>query len=523
MVHHVIATGLRMQSQGDLLGAEECFAKVLSQEPENQDALFRFGVLRMRQGMILDAMSKLQRVLQLDTRHAEAYNNLGVMLAQHNRFAQAIACFHLALRSKPSLEDARRNLNQAISDQERQGGDCVPMSEPFQVALAAAEIYYSQGMTLLGQGHILEAEQALGRAVQINPDHGMSHYGLGLVSAEQGELENALAQVERALKHAPQSADLRYDRARLLLQLGDFERGWSEFECRWKVTGAEVRAFPQPLWNGAPLNGRTILLHGEQGIGDVFQFIRYTAFVKDRTKGNVLVACPPSLHRILASCPGVDAMVGMGPDYPPFDVHIPLMSLPGLVKTTLETIPNNVPYLFPAPELVEYWKQDLDGIRGFKVGIVWQGSPTYKWDHQRSIPLYHFASLAQVPGVRLLSLQKGPAAEQLRAVADRWPIIDLDRRLDEHAGAFVDTAAVMKNLDLVVTADTSAAHLAGALGVPVWLAQWHVPEWRWLYGKDTSPWYPSMRLFRQARKGDWGELFSRIASQLMAQLELSQS
>ena len=513
-VDHVFSRGLRLQSQGDLVGAEACFIDVLMLEPQNQDALFRLGILRLRQGMIFEAISKLQEVLQLDAHHAEAHNNLGVMLAQHNRFEQAIACFHQALHSKPSFGDARRNLNQALSDNERQGRDCVPMTEPFQVSLAAAEIYYSQGMKLLGEGHILEAEQALQRALQINPDHGMSLYGLGLASAEQGQLENALANVERALKYAPQSANVRYDRARLLLQLGDFERGWSEFEYRWKATGTDERAFRQPLWNGESLNGRTILLHGEQGIGDVFQFVRYAPLVKVRAKGKVLVACPSPLHRILASCSGIDAMVGMGPDYPPFDVHMPLMSLPGLFKTKLETIPNNVPYLFPDPERIEYWRRDLEGVRGFKVGIVWQGSPTYKWDHQRSIPLHHFGSLARVPGVRLISLQKGPAAEQLRTVADRWPILDFDRRLDEQSGAFVDTAAVMKNLDLVVTADTSAAHLAGALGVPVWLAQWQVPEWRWLHGKDTSPWYPSMRLFRQVHRGDWGELFSRIASQL---------
>ena len=516
--NNAIAAGLSMQSHGDLLGAEECFTKVLLHDPANQDALFRIGVLRLRQGKIFEAMSTLQQVLQIDTRHAEAYNNVGVLLAQHNRFAQAIECFRRALGSKPSFEDARRNLNQAISDQERQGNDCVPMSVPFQVPLAAAELYYSQGIALLGNGQLMDAEKALRQALQINPDHAMSHYGLGLAAAEQGELEDALTSVERALKYAPQSADLRYDRARLLLQLGDFERGWTEFESRWQALGAEQRTFPQPLWNGDLLDGRTILLHGEQGIGDVFQFIRYASLVKIRTQGKVLVACPTSLHRILSSCPGIDAMVEMGPDYPPFDVHAPLMSLPGLFKTTLETIPNSVPYLFPPQERIEYWKQDLEGIRGFKVGIVWQGSPTYKWDHQRSIPLQHFASLASVPGVRLISLQKGPAAEQLRTVADKWPIIDFDRRLDEHSGAFVDTAAVMKNLDLVVAADTSAAHLAGALGVPVWLAQWQVPEWRWLQGKVTSPWYPSMRLFPQSRRGDWEELFGRMASQLRSSI-----
>ena len=224
----------------------------------------------------------------------------------------------------------------------------------------------------------------------------------------------------------------------------------------------------------------------------------------------MIVACPQPLHRLLAGCPGVAAVVTEKDPLPEFDVHAPLMSLPGLLGTTLATVPAEVPYLFADAPSIARWREQLGPIGGVRIGIAWQGNPDYKRDRFRSIPLLQFAPLAGIAGVRLLGLQKGPGRDQLAGVADRFAVTDLGPQLDD----FLDTAAVLSNLDLVITSDTSIAHLAGALGVPVWVALPAAPDWRWLLGREDSPWYPTMRLFRQATRGDWEGVFRRMAEAL---------
>jgi hypothetical protein len=251
-------------------------------------------------------------------------------------------------------------------------------------------------------------------------------------------------------------------------------------------------------------------LWAEQGLGDTLQFIRYAPRVKQRG-GIVLVEPPAPLARLVAGCPGIDRLVAPGSVLADsFDVHAPLMSLPGLLGTTLATVPARVPYLVADAALTGSWREQLRPLRGFKIGIAWQGNPQHPRDRFRSIPLSQFAPLAGIEGVRLLSLQKGPGSEQLAAVAHHFVVTDLGSQLDD----MMDTAAVMRNLDLVITADTAIAHLAGALGVPVWVALPVAPDWRWLLERQDSPWYPTMRLFRQARWGDWEDVFQRLAAAL---------
>jgi hypothetical protein len=221
----------------------------------------------------------------------------------------------------------------------------------------------------------------------------------------------------------------------------------------------------------------------------------------------------------LSRCPGVDKLIGAGDALPAFAFFAPLLSLPCLLQTSLQTIPAKVPYIFADPKLVEKWSRRLASVKGFKVGICWQGSPKYRLDRQRSIPLHHFAPLAEVPGVTLISLQKGFGTEQISDIRDRVPVLDWGSELDSATGAFEDTAAVMMGLDFVVTSDTAIAHLAGALGVPVWVALAAVPEWRWHLDREDCPWYPTMRLFRQPAAGDWQSPFARIADELQSQID----
>ena len=265
-----------------------------------------------------------------------------------------------------------------------------------------------------------------------------------------------------------------------------------------------------PRWTGEPLAGRRLLLLAEQGLGDTLQFIRYARLLKERG-ARVVLAAQAALGRLLASHPDLDELfiLGSAEELPRCDFYLPLLSAPGAFRTTASTIPCEVPYLWADPELTDQWRAELAGIDGFKIGIVWQGSRDYGFDRWRSIPLAQFAPLASLPGVRLVSLQKGFGSEQVAAVD--FSVLDLSGRLDEGTGPFMDTAAVIRNLDLVVTPNTAIAHLAGALGVPVWVALPFSPDWRWLQGRDDSPWYPTMRLFRQTTFGGWPDVFERIA------------
>ena len=309
----------------------------------------------------------------------------------------------------------------------------------------------------------------------------------------------------------PDYADAHWNLSLLNLLTGDFESGWPGFEWRWqtKQQNFHRRHDSRPLWDGQPLAGRTILLHAEQGLGDTIQFVRYVPLVQERG-GRVVVECQPPLLSLLADSPGIDLVLAQGEPLPAFEVQAPLLSLPGILGTTLGSIPARVPYLRADPELAQSWRKKLEPLGGFKVGIVWQGNPQFKGDRQRSIPLRHYQALARVEGVRLLSLQKGPGADPLRAGATAFPVLDLGAQLE----TFGDTAAVLENLDLLISSCTSVPHLAGALGVPVWLALPFVPDWRWLLEREDSPWYPHHRLFRQDRPGDWNGVFERIATAL---------
>jgi hypothetical protein len=274
-------------------------------------------------------------------------------------------------------------------------------------------------------------------------------------------------------------------------------------------------AFTQPQWDGSELKGRTIFIFAEQGLGDTMQFVRYLPLVQQRG-GRVVFQCQSGLKNLLSSAQGFDCLVPRDSPPPPFDIQAPLASLPGIFRTSVGSIPSGNPYLEANPQLVQHWRRELASLSGFKIGIAWQGSPTFRDDRRRSIPLACFAPLARGGSVQLINLQKGPGTDQLPTVAGSFQVHHLGNRVDEASGAFMDTAAIMKNLDLVITSDTATAHLAGALGVPVWTALPMIPDWRWLLQRDNSPWYPTMRLFRQTRPGQWPEVFERMAQEIDA-------
>jgi hypothetical protein len=337
----------------------------------------------------------------------------------------------------------------------------------------------------------------------------------------QGSHAEAVVHLQQALRLQPGFADAHKNLAMTWLQQGNYEQGWPEYEWRWRCKEFPKLPYAQPRWDGSPLQGRTILLHTEQGLGDTIQFIRYASLVQARG-GRVVVACQRALVPLLTRCRGIDELVVRGDPLPHFDVYVPLLSLPALFQTTVATVPAEIPYIYTDESLIERWGRELAGVSGFKIGISWRGSPGYPADRERSTQLAYFEPFARLPGVRLFSLQKGVGSDQMAQLGGRFPVVDLGPRLDETTGPFLETAAVMHHLDLVMTVDTSLGHLAGALGVPVWIAQAFAPDWRWQWGREDSPWYPTGRLFRQTEWGRWEPVFARMAEALYGRLKLPQ-
>jgi len=329
---------------------------------------------------------------------------------------------------------------------------------------------------------------------------------------DKGLLDEAIAADRQAIAINPNFAEGHFNLGIALLECGDFEQGWPEYEWRQKCSefNASFRRFSQPLWSGEEFRGRTILLHAEQGLGDTIQFIRYLPMLV-RRGGRVLVEVQPALMGLLRQMRGVHQWIPRGEPLPGFDVQCPLLSLPRLFATTVRTIPADVPYLLADPALVESWRQNLStNVPGIKVGLAWAGNPEHKRDAMRSISLDRLAPLASVRGATFISLQKGGSALQSDQPPEGLRLVNFSAELHD----FADTAALMANLDVVIAVDTAIAHLAGAMGKPVWTLLPFAPDWRWLVDRKDSPWYPSMRLFRQPRIGDWGTVIGSVAGRL---------
>jgi Tfp pilus assembly protein PilF len=427
-----------------------------------------------------EAEVALREILTQDPDHWEAAHVLGVRLQQIGRSEEAVAFFRRAVKHKPDWVEAWNNLS---------------------VALRAV-------------GDLDEAAEAARRAIAVRPSYAQAHFNLAHVLRDQSMYDEAMLEYERALEANPNYAKAHYSRSMLLLLRGDYERGWPEYEWRWRKGDFSTppRTFAQPLWDGSPLGDKRILLHPEQGMGDSIQFARYAPMVAERG-GHVIVEAMPPLVEVMKTLRGIEQVVAYGDELPRFDVHAPLLSLPLAFRTTLETIPVKVPYLAADPLRVRGWRVRLDQQAPggtLRVGLNWAGNPNHPRDSERSIPLPLLEPLARIEGVTFVSLQKGAA-----------PVGGDIRMLDWTADltTFADTAALMENLDLIVTVDTSVAHLAGALARNVWTMLPRVPDWRWMLDREDSPWYPTMRLFRQTTRGDWPGVIQRVAAKLKARVE----
>jgi Flp pilus assembly protein TadD len=479
----LFARAVACHQSGDLRQAEELYLRIAQAEPGHASVHHLLGLLAYQSGRNENAADLIRHAIALSPGNANFHCNLGIVLVQLGQVDQAEVCFRQALTLKPDYADAHCHLGSALQE----------------------------------QGKLDKAAEAFREALRHNPRLTNAYLGLGKALHDQGQYAEELECLRNALAIEPANSKALWTLAFVRLLHGDFEGGWPLYEQRWAQAGTRPRFEQYPRWDGSPLAGKTLLIHAEQGLGDTLQFIRYATQVKEHG-GTVLFECPPALVHVLEGVAGVDRFVRQGESPPPFDVQIPLLSLPGLFGTRLTSIPAPNPYLSARSELIESWRHQLEPLSEFKIGIAWRGNPVNPYDRWRSLSLNHFQGLARQDGVTVVSLQVGPGADETAALAESLPVRDLGARLDRN-GAFLDTAAVIMNLDLVVTVDSVVAHLAGALGKPVWVLLPFVPDWRWLLNRTDCPWYPTMRLFRQPSLGNWDIVFDLAIAEVRRLIE----
>ncbi len=457
--------------------ARESWRTAVTLEPRHADAWSWLGCLDIETGQLDEAVECLRRAIAADPRHYHAQDNLGIALRKQGRFEEAVRCHEEAIALKPGAPDAYAHLGTTYSDHDRLD-DAIAQH---QKALAA------------------------------DPSFSAAHCNLATAYVMALRVPEAIRSYRRALELEPGNASYHWNYSNALLLAGDFADGWAEYEWRWQARELRKRrpGYAGPEWRGEDPAGKTLLLYGEQGYGDIIQFARYAALLAERG-ANVLFAAPPELGRLVARANGVSGTLREGEPLPPFDFQAPVLSLPFLMKTRLDTVPCSVPYLTADPGLAESWRARLASRGGLRVGLIWGGRKTHAQDRLRSVALEACAALARIEGVTFYSLQKGEQGAQAKAPPAGMALIDWTGELAD----FADTAALMANLDLVISVDTAGAHLAGAMGRPVWLLNRHQTEWRWLLEREDSPWYPTMRIFRQPRPGDWPTVMERVAAAL---------
>ncbi|MGD0387893.1 MAG: tetratricopeptide repeat protein [Tepidisphaeraceae bacterium] len=552
-VPQILALALQHHQAGRFAEAEKLYRQVLAREPGNAHALHLLGVAAHQSGnhemalglirqavaanpsagdfrtnlaLVLMALNRGEEAVQEARKgadlnpasamgqfiFAQALDSLGITLAQNGKLDEALANFRRAIELMPGRAEIHNNLANVLKDQGKLEEAIAAYGQAVRLRPEVPIAHYNLGTALNELGNFDEAIAAFRQALRLSPDHAKAWDNLGIALMSQGRLEEAVTAFTNAIRIEPESDDAQWNLAWALLLAGNFEKGWPQYEMRWRSSnfrGAR-RDFAQPQWDGGDLHGRRILLHAEGGIGDTVQFIRYAPMVAGRG-GRVIVSCQPEMVQLVRSCAGVEESLASGEPLPPFDVHCPLMSLPLAFKTDLQSIPSTTPYLKADADRLAAWSTRLPPDPDHpRIGLAWAGRPENPNDRNRSIRLDQLAPLSALKQARFFSLQKGPAAAQSRRPPPGMELIDYTDDLHD----FSDTAAMLAHLDLIVTVDTAVAHLAGALARPVWVMLPYVPDWRWMLDRDDSPWYPTMRLFRQRTMGDWSGPIAEISRQM---------
>jgi tetratricopeptide (TPR) repeat protein len=514
---------MRLARPADALAS---FDAALAVQPDLAEALCNRGNALLALGRVTEALAAYDRTLALNPGLAQAAMNRAEALERLDQSADALASYDQAIAAAPGLVQAlygRGNLLQSLGRYEE-------ALESFDAALALVPTHAAaacnRATSLRALGRIDAALEGYAQTIALDPTMVAALINHGSLLMMVGRHQEAVVDFAQAKAIAPDNADAHWNEALCRLAMGDFAGGWREHEWRWRTDALRPgeRHYPQKLWLGeSSLAGSTILLWGEQGLGDTLQFCRFAPLVAalgeqagDAGRVNVVLEVPAGLARLIRTMPGLQRVIASNEPPPPLDVHCPLLSLPLALGTTLQTIPAAVPYLAADPDQARAWRIRLAALPGLRVGLVWSGNPRLAdrnasaIDRRRSVPLARLAPLGAVPGVTFVSLQKGHRAEEAKAPPAGMAMVDWTDELWD----FADTAALVDGLDLVIGVDTSVVHVAGALGKPVWVLNRYDACWRWLHGRTDSPWYPTARLFRQARYGDWDGVIAEAAAAL---------
>jgi tetratricopeptide (TPR) repeat protein len=510
--------GVALAQSGRPAEAVPLIRSALERIPERGMVHFNLGNALVALKQPAEALAAFQRAAELTADSPDVHAAVCRTALEIGRHSDALAAAERALALRPNDSGMLLNKASALNALERYAEALECCARAQRVTPDYWGVHVRRGIALDKLGRHVEAEAALTRALQLNPASPFLHYDLGNFHAQQRRHDLAIASFARALQLKPDYIDARWNIALLELQRGRFVEGWPLYEERFAMDarkGHRMR-FEQPRWTGGEnLRGKRILLWGERGLGDTLQFCRYAPLLRDLGAGVTLEIQPRLATLLRQQFPGVN-VIASGETRPDFDYQCPLLSVPGALRTEVATIPGTVPYLRADAAAVERWSHRLPSGATLRVGIAWQGNADAErnWASGRSWSLAALEPLTRQAGVCLVSLQTGSGAGQLSSVDFANRIASFGEELDAGPDAFLDTAAILMSLDLVVSCDTSVAHLAGALGVPVWLALHTTPEWRWLLERNDSPWYPSMRLFRQRAAGDWGTVVAEMCRAL---------
>ncbi|MEX2115013.1 MAG: tetratricopeptide repeat-containing glycosyltransferase family protein [Pirellulales bacterium] len=497
---------------GQFAEAEALLRRLTELLPEAAEVWGELGIFYLQAQRPDAAVDPLAKATALAPGNGGYFGALGATCRLLNRHAEAVAAFQRALDIGPPTPELYGNLALAQKDAQRFDEALDNIDRALAIRFDYQTGHFNRGKLLLAMSRPREAVASLERAVQLDPHDAGAHCSLGLACYELARWDAALAAFDRALALQPGYHEARRNQALVWFQLGEYRKAWPAFESRFECDDFARREFAVPRWGGSSLAGRTLYVHAEQGLGDGLQFVRYLRLAT-RLAGRVWYEPHEALRPLLAQSGFGDLLAPAGTS-PTFDTYASLLSLPGHLPDERGEPYWSAPYLQAERRLVEHWRTRLHHLQGYRVGITWAGNPQYGYDRYRSTRLANFEPLGNIPGVHLISLQLGAGRKQLAELAGRINVLDLGDELDVRWGAFMDTAAVIENLDLVISVDTAITHLAGAMGRPVWVALPRVPDWRWTAAGDTSPWYPSVRLFRQSKLDDWEPVFARMAEAL---------
>jgi tetratricopeptide (TPR) repeat protein len=501
--------GNALREKGLLNEAIEAHRSGLRLKPDFAVIHYNLGNALSQAGRIDEALAAYREAVRLEPRMAGMRNSLAVMLREKGLLAEGEVEQRETIRLDPNFAMAHSNLGILLRDAGKLDESIAACREAIRLSPNFAEAHYNLGVALYDQEKLDDAAAAFREAIRLKPDYTDAHNNLANVMADSRRPAESIAGYREALRCKQDYPEVHWNLALNLLLQGKFAEAWPEYA--WLSRCKQFRSpnwnLPQPTWDGRELNGQTILLHAEQGFGDAIQFVRYAPLIAQRG-GKVVIQCQRELAELFRATPNLGQIITMEEPRPAFDTHCSLIELPMIFRSDLSSIPARIPYLQVDESLRESWRHHLDSLPGRpRVGLAWAGNPIHKRDRKRSMQLAQLQPLASIPGITFVSLQKGATAHQARNAPPGMTLVDFTSDLTE----FHQTAALISNLDLVIAVDTAVIHLTGALGKTAWLLIPAVPDWRWLLNRSDSPWYPTLRIFRQPEPGDWNSAVRAIA------------